>query len=573
MKTKVVGRLITIILLLIIILGGVFAYLYFGTDLLKSNGQLFLKYLGQAFYVQDGFVDSQLTEYSKKKYNGKYEDSGTFSTEIDISGIDEETLQTINDFNITYSGKIDNTTRKNEQNITLNYSDDVNFPFNYKYANETLGLQSDYVSSKYIGIENNNLKEFVEKFGVTDTTEIPDTIDLFSAFTNQETINFTDEEREQLTNTYSSILQEKLGGKEFTKTKENDVTSYSVSITNQEIKDLIRTILETVKNDSILMPKMEQMFKDILDTMNQTSDNEVTVQSMIQEIIDDMNNVDSNSDEGTNTITVSQTNKKLSAITLTVNDTSTNVELKITKTNDSGNLTYGMEMNATDIETQENVRYFYTAGYQGLEELASVNENYQFGIIRTMDGEEQKMIYNLNCTDTFNDGLTIEDYAEDEIQLLNDYDAEQITTLMMTIVERINEVNTMQMEKIGFSEYGNPILYTFPLTSIGLLTYNQAADVVNESSMSEVEMNAFNAKFEQYEGVQRGSSVRALLQSVIANNISEMNGDRKVEVSGVVTMSKDDTSVPTDEINTGSTYNVELQYTEGLVSGIIITEQ
>lgn len=573
MKTKVVGRLITIILLLIIILGGVFAYLYFGTDLLKSNGQLFLKYLGQAFYVQDGFVDSQLTEYSKKKYNGKYEDSGTFSTEIDISGIDEETLQTINDFNITYSGKIDNTTRKNEQNITLNYSDDVNFPFNYKYANETLGLQSDYVSSKYIGIENNNLKEFVEKFGVTDTTEIPDTIDLFSAFTNQETINFTDEEREQLTNTYSSILQEKLGGKEFTKTKENDVTSYSVSITNQEIKDLIRTILETVKNDSILMPKMEQMFKDILDTMNQTSDNEVTVQSMIQEIIDDMNNVDSNSDEGTNTITVSQTNKKLSAITLTVNDTSTNVELKITKTNDSGNLTYGMEMNATDIETQENVRYFYTAGYQGLEELASVNENYQFGIIRTMDGEEQKMIYNLNCTDTFNDGLTIEDYAEDEIQLLNDYDAEQITTLMMTIVERINEVNTMQMEKIGFSEYGNPILYTFPLTSIGLLTYNQAADVVNESSMSEVEMNAFNAKFEQYEGVQSGSTVRALLQSVIANNISEMNGDRKVEVSGVVTMSKDDTSVPTDEINTGSTYNVELQYTEGLVSGIIITEQ
>ena len=67
MKTKVVGRLITIILLLILILGGVFAYLYFGTDLLKSNGQLFLKYLGQAFYVQDGFVDSQLTEYSKKK--------------------------------------------------------------------------------------------------------------------------------------------------------------------------------------------------------------------------------------------------------------------------------------------------------------------------------------------------------------------------------------------------------------------------------------------------------------------------------------------------------------------------
>ena len=47
MKTKVVGRLVTIILLLILILGGIFAYIYFGTDLLKSNGQLFFKYLGQ----------------------------------------------------------------------------------------------------------------------------------------------------------------------------------------------------------------------------------------------------------------------------------------------------------------------------------------------------------------------------------------------------------------------------------------------------------------------------------------------------------------------------------------------
>ena len=84
-------------------------------------------------------------------------------------------------------------------------------------------------------LENNNLKEFVEKFGVTDTTEIPDTIDLFSAFTNQETINFTDEEREQLNNTYSSILQEKLGGKEFTKTKENVVTIDNIIIPISEI--------------------------------------------------------------------------------------------------------------------------------------------------------------------------------------------------------------------------------------------------------------------------------------------------------------------------------------------------
>ncbi len=571
MKPNTIKKIIIIVLITILLLGGIFTYLYFGTDLLKTNGQLFFKYLGQVVDVQDGFIDRQLIEYSNKKYTEKYEDNGNFSVDIDMSGMDSDMLQTVNDFNITYSGKIDNTARKNEQDISINYSSDVNFPLKYKYANETLGLQTDYVSSKYISIENSNLKEIAEKFGVEDTSEFPDTIDFFSDFTNQETMNLTAEEREQVINTYLPIFEEKLGQKEFTKTKENDVTSYSVSVTNQEIKDLILTILETLKNDSILMPKMEEMFKDVLDTMNQTSDEDMTVQSLIQAMIDDMNDADI--EEGTNTITVSQTNRKLSAIALTINDTSTTVEFKISKTNDSGNLTYGIEMNATDNETQENARYFFTASYQGLEELTSVNENYQFGIVGNIDGEEQQMIYTLNCTDTFNDGLTIEDFKDDEIQVLNDYNAEEILTLIMKIAERVNEVNTMQMEQIGFSEYGNPLLFAFPLTSMPILIYNQASNTVDESSMSEVEMSAFNSKFTQYEGGQRGTSVRNLLQMILSNNIAETDENRKVEVSGVVTMTKDDTEAPIDEINTSSTYHVEIQYNEGLVSEIVITKQ
>lgn len=571
MKTDTIKKIIIIVLIVILLLGGIFAYLYFGTDLLKTNGQLFFKYLGQVVDVQDGFIDSQLIEYSNKKYTGKYEDSGEFSVDIDMNGMNSDMLQTINDFNITYSGKIDNTARKNEQDISINYSSDVNFPLKYKYANETLGLQTDYVSSKYIGIENRNLKDFIEKFGVTDTTDFPDTIDFFNKLTNQETMNLTDEEREQVINRYTGILQEKLGGKEFTKTEENGVTSYSVQMTNQEIKDLMLTFLETLKNDQIMTSKIEEMVKEILDNMNQNSTEEVTVQSIIQQMIDDINS--SEVQEGTNTITVSQTDRKLSAITLTTTNTTTTVELKITKTNNQGILTYEMEMNVIDSETQDNMRYFLTASYQGLEQLSSVNEVYQFGITGTMDGEEQGAVYNLNCTDTFNDGITIADYAEDEIQVLNDYDSEQILNLMMAIVERINEVNTMQMEQIGFSEYGNPLLFAFPLTSMPILIYNQTSDAVDESSMSEVEMSTFNSKFTQYEGAQRGTAIKSLLQTILSNNIAETDENRKLEVSGVVTMTKNATEAPTNEINNASTYNVEIQYNEGLVSEIVITEQ
>lgn len=568
MKTKTIEKLIIIVIVLIFILGGIFAYLYFATDVLKTNAQLFFKYLGQMVDVQDGFIDNQLTEYSKKKYTGKYEDSGKFYMDVNISGMDSETLQTLNDFNIEYSGKVDNTTRKNEQDISLNYSSDVNFPFKYKYADETLGLQTDYVSSKYVGIENRNLKQFIEKFGVTDTTDFPDTIDFFSNFTNQETITYTNEEREQIINTYKSILEGKLGQKEFTKTKENNTESYSVEITNQELKDLVLNVLETLKNDQILIPKMEEATKEIIESMNANSAEEITIQNIIQGIIDDINA--SEIDEGTNIITVSQIDKKLSSIAVKNDQT----ELKITKTNTQGTLTYGIEINMLDVETQENMRYFLTASYQGLEQLASVNETYQYGLVGTMNGQEQKMVYNLNCTDTFNDGITIADYAEDEIQKLNEYDAEQIVTLITSIVERIGQVNTMQMEEIGFSEYGNPLLFASPLTSLSMLIYNQASDVVNESSMSEVEMEAFNQRFMQYEGEQSGTTVRALLQTVISNNVGETDENRKIEVSGDITLTKEDTKVPTEDVNTGSMYNVQMQYNdEGIISQIIITEQ
>ena len=568
MKAKTIEKLIIIVIVLIFILGGIFAYLYFATDVLKTNAQLFFKYLGQMVDVQDGFIDNQLTEYSKKKYTGKYEDSGKFYMDVNISGMDSETLQTLNDFNIEYSGKVDNTTRKNEQDISLNYSSDVNFPFKYKYADETLGLQTDYVSSKYVGIENRNLKQFIEKFGVTDTTEFPDTIDFFSNFTNQETITYTNEEREQIINTYKSILEGKLGQKEFTKTKENNTESYSVEMTNQELKDLVLNVLETLKNDQILMPKMEEATKEIIENMNVNSTEEITIQNIIQGIIDDINA--SEIDEGTNIITVSQIDKKLSSIAIKNDQT----ELKITKTNTQGTLTYGIEINMLDVETQESMRYFLTASYQGLEQLASVNETYQYGLVGTMNGQEQKMVYNLNCTDTFNDGITIADYAEDEIQKLNEYDAEQIVTLITSIVERIGQVNTMQMEEIGFSEYGNPLLFASPLTSLSMLIYNQASDVVNESSMSEVEMEAFNQRFMQYEGEQRGTTVRALLQTVISNNVGETDENRKIEVSGDITLTKEDTKVPTEDVNTSSMYNVQMQYNdEGIISQIIITEQ
>ncbi len=567
MKNKKIGKILLIMIILILISGGIFAYLYFGTDLLKTNKQLFFKYLGQVAEQQDGFINSNLREYVNKKYTGKYEDSGKFYVDINLIGMDSDALKIVNDFNIEYAGKVDNTSRKNEQDISINYADNVSFPIKYKYANETLGLQTDYVSSKYIGIENNNLKEFVEKFGVKDTEDIPDTIDLFKSINNSPIINFTEEEKKQVKDTYQTILQEKIGEKEFTKTEENNVVNYSVQVTNQELKDLLVTTLETLKNDQIIMPKVEEALKEPIEMINENAEEKVTVQSLLEEYLDALNS--SKVEEGTSTLMVSQTNRKLTGISLTID----NSELKITKSDEQGVLTYNLEVDQKDENTEDSVRYFMTLGYQGLEQMTSINETHQFGIMITKNGEEQKLVYNLNSTDTFKENINIEDYADNEIQKLNEYDGEQIISLLTAISERIGKVNTMQMEEIGFSEYGNPMLYAFPVVSFPLMMYNQATDVVEDNSMSEMEKETFNQRFESYEGEQRGTNIKSLLQTVLSNNISQTEEDRKVQISGDIIVNKDSAEVPTNDVDISSTYHVEMKYNdEGMITEIIITK-
>ena len=114
------------------------------------------------------------------------------------------------------------------------------------------------------------------------------------------------------------------------------------------------------------------------------------------------------------------------------------------------------------------------------------------------------------------------------------------------------------------------ILLAILIISLGILIYNQASGVVNNNAMSEVEMQNFNQKFTQYDGTQRGTTVRALLQAVLSNNLSVDDDSRKVSVDGDVSMSADATSAPTDSVNTGGSYTVKCEYSEsGANQGLI----
>lgn len=65
------------------------------------------------------------------------------------------------------------------------------------------------------------------------------------------------------------------------------------------------------------------------------------------------------------------------------------------------------------------------------------------------------------------------------------------------------------------------ILLAILLISLGIMIFNQAQSAINGSGMSDAQLSAFNQKFTKYQGKQKGSEIRAMVQEVMSNN----NGD------------------------------------------------
>lgn len=69
------------------------------------------------------------------------------------------------------------------------------------------------------------------------------------------------------------------------------------------------------------------------------------------------------------------------------------------------------------------------------------------------------------------------------------------------------------------------ILISILLISVGVYVVGIAQEQINNSDMSSIELETFNQKFTKYEGTQKGSAIRTLVQEVMAYNNSDQASD------------------------------------------------
>lgn len=590
-KKKTLLIVIIVLIVWILIIGGIVAFLFLGTDLFKSDKELFAKYVASMTDKETGFFPISLNDYENRKMNNAYEINGNFSVNTEIlatansmqsSSTDQSSMAAQlmlieslvdygNNTNISYSGKVDNQNKKVEQNIQINYQDGVSLPFNYKQVGDIYGLQADFVSSDYIAIENNNLPALLQKLGATNITNVPNKIEIQEI----ESLNFTDEEKQHIYDNYVANILMELSDDKFTKTENNDGSvSYTLTLSVNEVKDLLVKELQILSEDTMMIDKINNIFQEVSSNSAQT----ITSQDIL-DLVDEMN-VETTTANDNFVITVTQNSGEVNSLVISTTD----MKVSITKNVQDSNLSYTIAMNA-NIEEIGEIVFSFDMSYSGIN-TDNVSETYKISAnIPQMANVE----YTLNNNVNFSNSVNIDDFDTNTIILNDDnYSSTEIQNFMTQVVQLVMQKNIEQMQQIGYpTEMVNPMAMWVVGPGLGMYMYSSQQGVMDNTDLSAQEILAYNSQFTQYEGTISGIQVNTLISTIRAHNnsnISDYNSQIQITNDEYDQDGNDTVNALTapatyddivNNINTGSTYVVTFAYdpTTGYITSCGIVEQ
>lgn len=439
MKKKIALTLLIVVILLGI--GGVYAY--FATNAFKTDKELFFSYM-TSDWLSD-LKDENLKEYIKKQENNAYTNKGSIALEVQDDGsISDETLQMIKNSKITFEGKTDNSKKIAEQTLTMELAQGINIPVKVRRDGETLGIQSNLLNTKFIAVRNENLKNLLERLGA-DAEDVPDKIDF-------EESTFTESEIKELKEKYFSILDENLDEELFSKEKENDQTIIKLSMTEENAKDVLIKIFQTIRDDETLLKKfsgvidkddLKQQIDDLVDELKDIEpDEKTTFEMKISVKSKKVEKIEMNIKEDENitaNILIENSQNKLSIKAYDEGDSI--LELQIEKETNENDATYKIDIK-TDLDTeladQEKAEIHLTVQYKNLATLDNVEENYELKL-STQDYYESNTDLKLNYTNVkqFSSNIEIEGINGENAITLNDATDDEIDELLITIYKNL----------------------------------------------------------------------------------------------------------------------------------------
>lgn len=476
MKSKK-GLIAAIVVAIIIILALAGGLIYAKTDLFKPADKLFYKYL---LGEKTEFDYDEFLEEVKNAEEKEYSSNGEINANIDmqsISAYERNNLNNINKFKIEFEQKNKPKENKMSSNIKLSYDNKDVVEANLVKNSDIYGIQSDIMHDKYIVVENNNLKELAKKLGM-DEENIPDKFEQVEAY---DLLYVSKEDRKEIVDKYKQVVNNKIGKDKYTAEKnvETEINgekvktnTYKLTITEKEVYETIKSILETAKDDEktqeLIISKYEMINKNVQNSEELTKDN---IKDYIDDLISDVDRelkyasedsmdiivyvnkgktvkIEAKENEDTISAEFFEKDNK-NNIVISIEDYKLNIEYELKEESNNKNLK-GTITILSDNEEQGKIDYEIaikgTIG-KGKNEITA-----KFNI----EADEDKIELNIKENVNYDEKVTIEDLDSDKIVKLNDMSEDEIKDLFMEVYKKVQTDLPKVLEETGISGlFGN----------------------------------------------------------------------------------------------------------------------
>lgn len=472
-RKKIVIAIVVIVLILII--GAGFAYAYFATDLFKSNQILFYKYLGQTVENFNYANNTQSLEFEKLKNEMPYTSKATLKYAVDGENTDD-TSKILSDMKLDVLSKVNIPEEKSYTKANLTFKDQNLFSLEYANTGNLYALKSDEIVTAYLGIRNENLKVLAQKYGIEDTSMIPNEI---KPIDYKMLLELSEEEKNHIRETYLSVLLNNTNKENYKKEKDLPVNkeginyivdAYRLDLNSDEIKNIKLQLLDTLKQDSITLNFITTKAKLLGLDENYTQVNNLV--NLIQEKIDNINNEINNIEDSISIIIYIDNNQVLlteiilkNEVKYTVySDTIDNVtksyilyenlnldveynkiEIKLNETRNDNQTIYDLIVNLND---ETNIKTYITNSYN--VNLDEYNTNCEIEINQKNEEIESKSIID------YAQSVKVEEELNDIVELnntncaiLNNYTTEQLQSFTQSVIGRIVYVFGEKMQIIN----------------------------------------------------------------------------------------------------------------------------
>ncbi len=520
--------IVIIIISLILIIGGCLTYLYIATDFLKSNKDLFNKYIAQNIDKFNEIKNSATSNfYEDLKNEPTYESTTTLGMNYSEGG---EVSNPLNDLSIQLK-----TQKEDEylyRNAKILYKDQAYLGIEGLKEGNVYGLRFLGVANAFLSVRNNQ------------EVMIPDSLELNKELVQQciavidgntDYLNeiISKEDLQTLKDRYSAIILKSIGEATFSSQRNSMITinnntikanAYIATLEQNQVQSLIEEILETIKSDEIILSKIEDIGLIDVEEFTKSIDEEIENLGIDKEIptikitVYEQKGITIRTviEIGMQKITIENETSKIKIQRSVSSDEPQEQTIEIVKTGSEneenyditleileGENNYNFEFNLNMVNQGDTITTTGELGYkEGIKDIALTIENVvnkaEFGekivsdttnniILNDLEEEQQKYIYNL-----VKDAVIQIIPARWE-ELLSNL---QLADLIKNLEDNMNNVlnqNQPENPNIDPSEFEEP-------------------------QLSQIEINRFNAKFEFYTGESvTAQNVKALLEVVKSN--------------------------------------------------------